>query len=100
MNAFKAHGCGCLLIFGPAAEFGAALGGANFVIWKFGIWFDKVSVNMNTPTTQCREHNINADSADKCAGTVRQYESGIITVSLCDYHHADLQDRMHAGSMR
>ena len=56
---------------------------------------------MNTPTEmQCREHNTNVDSADKCGGVVRQYESVIITVSLCDYHHADLQDRMYAGSMR
>jgi hypothetical protein len=56
---------------------------------------------MNNQTHQmCREHNINTDSADKCGGTVRQYESGIITVSLCDYHHVDLQDRMYAGSMR
>jgi hypothetical protein len=56
---------------------------------------------MNNQThQQCRERNTNADSADKCGGTVRQYESGVITVSLCDYHHADLQDRMYAGSMR
>jgi hypothetical protein len=56
---------------------------------------------MNNQThQQCRDHNANADSADMCGGTVRQYESGIITVSLCDYHFVDLQDRMYSGSMR
>lgn len=48
----------------------------------------------------CREYEASADDSNKCAGSVRQYESGSLNVALCDYHYADLQDRMYAGSMR
>jgi hypothetical protein len=54
----------------------------------------------NQPHQQCREHDTNANFATACSGTVRQYESGNVTISLCDYHFADLQDRMYSGSMQ
>ena len=35
---------------------------------------------------QCREYDATTDDSNKCAGSVRQYESGSLNVALCDYH--------------
>lgn len=49
---------------------------------------------------ECEQHDTHADEHNVCAGYVAQRKFGSTKYWLCEFHNADLQDKMHSGSMR